>query len=202
MQSTLVKLTRTDTVIGIRTITRTRKSPHTFYIRTHTQIRDIRDGKACTTKDLRSFAELYPDKNTDTLTIRFTWLTDNGDGILSGWNQDIDLSLTAFLDFVDSDKESISLLAKRPPVVPKLDFSHSKETLHRVVTNPVLRRPFSRALARSFGWIGAKRIEFFPDWEPDGFAFKEILPGDAVGLCGGLLRSGDTPERIRYSVHT
>ncbi len=202
----MVKLSASDSCIGFRTISRAGKSPHWFYV-TRDELAALDEQHHIVTRDLASFAEFLSSQN-NLLEIRFTWLSEQGNGAVSGHNESVTLNYLAFKAFAekslcggrtDCSMLSIDTACRRPV----LDFSAALATLHRVLASPITRKKLSRALRDNFQWPRTPVIAFYPDWDPDSFFFKEIRPDGRTGLCGGLiLHHSDRKRGPYYAVHT
>lgn len=202
----MVKLSASDSCIGFRTVSRTGKSPHWFYV-TRDELAALDEQHHIVTRDLASFAEFVSSQN-NLLEIRFTWLSEQGDGDVSGHKESVTLNYPAIKEFAekslcggrtDCSMLSIDTSCRRPI----LDFSAALAPLHRVLASPVMRKKLSRALRDNFQWPRTPAIAFYPDWDPDSFFFKEIRQDGRTGLCGGLiLHHEDRRRGPYYAVHT
>lgn len=67
----------------------------------------------------------------------------------------------------------------------------------------MVRKKLSHALRDNFGYQGVERIEFYHDFAPYSFLFREINH-DRVGTVGGLIfhNHQDDLSMASYAVHT
>lgn len=201
---TLVKMTAMEHCILFRTITRAKKSPHTFYI-TRDAIAGLRDKGEITEHDGNSFAILRRNDAAGTMSIRFTWLS-GGEGGLTGWEETVTLPYEKLLNFMertaqtDGPKEWNTLSVKTSGQ-PKLEFC-GKKNLHMVLGNPAVRRKLVKFLRDKFQWKGADKVCFYNDFVPYSFFFQEFCNGQP-GMCGGLILHGqENMAEAYYSIHT
>lgn len=199
---TLVKITATEHCLSFRTVSRDRKSPHSFLI-LRRALDDLYDlpQMEITVNDIRSFAELHRNPLEGTVRIRFSWL--GGDGFrLTGWEETVVLPFRELMEFsksADGSRWDTLSLTERP--IPRLVF-HSQETLHKALGNKLVRRRLVRFLRDNFKWRTAEEIAFYDDFVPYSFFFREIRNGQP-GSCGGLILHGqEKMETAWYSIHT
>ena len=92
---------------------------------------------------------------------------------------------------------SIDNSCKRPQLVFK-----SKKNLHNAIANGTIRRKLVRALRDEFHWPQSERIEFYDDFVPYNFSFREIKNGK-FAMNGGLILHGqENMKTAHYSIHT
>ena len=199
----MVKVNASDHCIGFRTVSRERKSPHTFYILPHELLR-LRQTGYLIVSDLQCFAELRRGTG-DRATITFWWLSEGCNGSISGWKQTVMLPLNRLLDFAErigeGDAKEWKLLSLKETFSPKLVFV-DEGNLKQAVANATIRRKLARFLSRSFHYRGATEIRLFDDFLPYSFFFREML-GEQVGMCGGVILHGqDNLKKSEYSIHT
>ena len=202
----MVKLSASDSCIGFRTVSRAGKSPHWFYV-TRDELATLDEQHHIVTRDIHSFAEFLSSQD-NLLEIRFTWLSEQGDGDVSGHKESVTLNYPAFKAFAEKSlcggrtacsMLSIDTACRRPT----LDFSAARAPLHRVLASPVTRRKLSKALRDNFQWPRTPVIAFYPDWDKDSFFFKEICQDGRFGICGGLILHHENRQRgPYYAVHT
>lgn len=201
----LVKAYANEHGIDFRTISRTRKSPHRFYVLRSILARLERE-PYIVAHDIYSFATLRRDDYRGTLTIDFTWLRGTARA-LSGREETVTLPYDKLMAFVhDSTQEggpqtwralSLDVSKRRPQLV-----FEAKETLHNVLENATIRRKLFRSLNQQFKWPDSDRISFYNDFTPFSFFFRETRRGKD-GICGGLILHGqEDMSKAYYSVHT
>lgn len=202
MSKTLVKVSMTESCLSFRTITKERKSPHSFLISREM----IDDLYALTTTilcayDGGSFARIWQDPLRETVHIRFYWLHSNGFR-LAGWEQTIILPFHELMAFNKGYKgKTWACLSLEQSQLPKLVFCGTKN-LHAAVNNPAVRRKLSRFLRDNFRWPGAGEIRLYDDTVPFSFFFQEVQ-NDRNGICGGVILHGqDHMQKAQYSLHT
>ncbi len=143
---------RTD-CISLRTISRSRKSPHRFYI-PRSRLDELEHTPYMIVHDIFSFAVLRRNNHDETIEIELTWLS--GDGItVSGYMETIILpyeQMRAFLNkSVYEDRPivwktlSIDNFHRRPQLIFK-----SRENLHAALTDNLIRRKLVRSLRDDF----------------------------------------------------
>lgn len=195
---------RTD-CICLRTVSRSKKSPHHFYI-LRSRLKELEHTPYMIVHDIYSFAVLRRDTHGGTIEIEITWLS--GDGIsVSGYKETIILpyeQMTAYLDkSVFEDRPIIwkTLSIDNSHKCPQLIFKCSKN-LHAALTDNIIRRKLVRSLRDDFRWPRSERIEFFDDFVPYSFVFKEIMNGRPAMTGGLILHNQDDMQKARYSIHT
>lgn len=200
---TLVKIIAEKHGLTFRTISRTRKSPQTFYI-----LRDAFEelenllNPAVTVNDIRSYAELRRSVPRKTVQVRFCWLSGNEEQ-LSGWAETVILPYDDLIRFArkGAEGEIWSVLSLEDGNLPRLIFGAGRN-LHAVVRNKLARRKLSKCLRSSFHWPQAESIHFYDDSVPYSFFFREIREGQP-GICGGLILHGqEDMSKACYSIHT
>lgn len=201
----LVKAYANEHGIDFRTVSRTQKSPHRFYVLRSILARLERE-PYIVAHDIYSFATLRRDNYRGTLTIDFTWLRGTARA-LSGREESVVLPYANLMAFVrDSAQEggpetwralSLDVSKRRPQLV-----FEAKETLHDVLENATIRRKLFRSLNQQFRWPDSDRISFYNDFTPFSFFFRETRRGKD-GICGGLILHGqEDMSKAYYSVHT
>lgn len=201
----LVKVTASESEIGLQTVTEKRKSPHRFLIQRNNLDCLWRDGNIIL-YDLHSFALIHDDRARNIVTIRFFWLTTSGGDTLTGWQQIVRLPRDKFTAFLAGSKgkegakqwKVLSLEERRQP---KLVFC-ARDNLHAAISNKVVRGKLVRFLRDHFNWPSADEIRFFNDFLPYSFFFQEFRSG-RPGICGGLiLQDHQDLSKAYYSMHT
>lgn len=199
----MVIITRAEKYLSFRTVTRNRKSPHSFMF-SKGMIDDLYDLPRTVQcdYDCGSFAQIWRDVLRETVHIRFFWLSSDGFH-LSGWEQTI---VVPFHDLMSFNKgymgdDRWAVLSIEEPKRPKLVFKGTKN-LHAAVNDPVVRRKLSRFLRDNFQWPNADEIQLYDDSEPYSFFFREIQ-NERAGICGGVILHGqEDMKTAQYSIHT
>lgn len=201
----LVKAYANEHGIDFRTVSRTQKSPHRFYVLRDTLARLERE-PYLVAHDIYSFATLRRDSYRGTLEISFTWLRGTARA-LSGREETVTLPYDKLMDFVRSSAQeggpqtwralSLDMTHRKPKFV-----FQSKETLHSVLENATIRRKLFRSLNQQFRWPDSDKICFYGDFVPYSFSFTETRRSQQ-GICGGLiLHNQEDMSKAYYSVHT
>ena len=204
-RNTLIKAYAGEYGIDIRTVSRSRKSPHRFYI-LRDALADLEHKPKIIVRDIRSFAVLCRNICAGTLEIEFNWLNGNGYNLM-GWEETVTLPYEEFAAFVRNSmvesgpKEWKTLSIDNSVRQPKLIFN-SLENLHKALQNGTVRHKLVRFLRDGFQWPDAERIELCDDFMPYSFLFREIKNGKTA-LSGGLiLHLQDNIQKSYYSIHT
>ncbi len=195
---------RTD-CIALRTVSHLRKSPHRFYI-PRSRLEELEHTPYMIAHDLNSFVVLRRDTYTGTVEIELTWLSGDGYAV-SGYLETIILpydQMVAYLD--ESASEDAPVVWKTLSIdnshrQPQLMFKSSKN-LCAALTDSTIRRKLVRSLRDEFRWPQSERIEFYDDFLPYSFIFKEIRGGKAVMTGGLILHGQDDMQKAHYSIHT
>ena len=154
-ERTLVYMVFRDDYVGLRTISRTQKSPHRFYISRH-KLEELVHKSEIVAYDIHSFAILRRNTYAGTLEIAFTWLGGDKNS-LSGYQDTI---ILPYDEIVEHLHDSVS---EREPVVCKalsIDDSmrqarfvfKSRKNLHAALENGVIRHKLIRFLRDQFRW--------------------------------------------------
>lgn len=198
---TLVYMTFRDSTVSLRTVSRSRKSPHRFYIPCQ-ELEGLEAGSTALVQDIHSFAMLRRDAHAGTVEVTFTWLEGNGNGV-SGYQEAITLPYGEMMECLRQSKLfvwktlSIDSSAKQSQIVFK-----SRKNLHSVLANGVIRRKLIRFLRDQFRWAYAEKIEIYDDFMPYSFFFRETRGGE-TGLSGGIILHGqEDMKNAYYSMHT
>lgn len=203
-KNTLVKAYAEEYGIDIRTVSRSRKSPHRFYI-LRDALADLEHNTRIIVRDIRSFAVLYRNICAGTLEIEFNWLNGNGYNLM-GWEETVVLPYEEFAAFVHNStmggpSEWKTLSMDNSVRRPKLIFN-SRENLHKALQNGTVRHKLVRFLRDGFCWPDTEQIELCDDFMPYSFLFREIKNGKTA-LSGGLiLHYQDDIQKSYYSIHT
>ena len=198
---TLVYMTFRDGTVSLRTVSRSRKSPHRFYIPCQ-ELEGLEAGSTALVQDIHSFAKLRRDAYAGTVEIAFTWLEGNGNGI-SGYRESITLPYGEMMECLHQSKLfvwktlSIDSSAKQSQIVFK-----SRKNLHAALANGIIRRKLIRFLRDQFRWAYAEKIEIYDDFMPYSFFFRETRGGE-TGLSGGIILHGqEDMKNAYYAMHT
>ena len=198
---TLVYMTFRNGIISLRTVSRSRKSPHRFYISCQ-ELEGLEAGSTALVQDIHSFAMLRRDAYAGTVEIAFTWLEGNGNGV-SGYQEAITLPYGKMMDCLRQSKPfvwktlSIDSSSKQAQIVFK-----SRKNLRAALANGVIRRKLIRFLRDQFRWAYAEKIEIYDDFMPYSFFFRETRGGEA-GISGGIILHGQEDMKTAYySMHT
>lgn len=202
MSKTLVKVSLVGDHLSFRTITRARKSPHSFMIPIAmiNNLCDFPTTVLCA-YDCGSLARIWRDPLRERLHICFYWLHSNGSQ-LAGWEQTVILPFHELVCIYSIGKpEKWSCLSAEQPQHPKLVFCETKN-LHAAVNDPLMRHKLSRFLRDNFHWPNSDEIRFYDDMVPYSFFFREMRNG-RNGICGGVILHGqDNIQKAQYSLHT
>ncbi len=195
---------RTD-CISLRTVSRFRKSPHHFYIPC-SRLEDLEHTSQVIVHDINSFAVLRRDSRAGTVEIELTWLSGNGHDV-SGYREIVILSYdklhARLCKSVTEEKPIIwkTLSVDNSTKQPQLVFK-SVKNLHAALANNTVRRRLMRALRDEFRWPRSDKIEFFDDFMPYSFVFKEFSEGKHI-MTGGLIFHNQADiSKAHYSMHT
>ena len=203
----LVKVFCSQELLDLRTISRTRKSPHTFSILRET-LAHLEAERWLTVYSLDSSAILRlleESGGQQILEMDITWLQDQGGGRVAGWKERLRLPYAPFQDFIRAEGEENCTAWKQLSIPEaknrRVEF-HSRERLQEVLRHPVLRHKLGKLLAQEFQWPGTEKIFLYDDFEPYSFFFREYTTR-GPGICGGIIlsRSGKLRDS-HYSVHT
>ena len=198
---TLVYMTFRNGIISLRTVSRSRKSPHRFYISCQ-ELEGLEAGSTALVQDIHSFAMLRRDAYAGTVEIAFTWLEGNGNGV-SGYQEAITLPYGRMMECLRQSKPfvwktlSIDNSTKQSQIVFK-----SRKNLHAALANGIIRRKLIRFLREQFRWAYSEKIEIYDDFVPYSFFFRETRGGE-TGLSGGIILHGQEDMKTAYySMHT
>ncbi len=201
---TLVYMTFLPDCISFRTVSRKRKSTHCFYI-LRSRLAELERKPEIVVSDLNSFAVIRRDSYNKTIEIEFTWLS--GDSHIYGYRQTIILpcdKLSAFSHKITSEScavtwktLSIDNSHKRPQLVFK-----SNKNLQNVIANDAIRRKLIHVLRDEFKWPYTEKIEFYDDYMPYSFIFREIKNGKPAVTGGLILHGQENMQKAHYSIHT
>lgn len=195
---------RTD-CIGIRTVSRSRKSPHRFCI-PRSGLEKLEHTFRFIAHDINSFAVLHRDVGAGTVEIEITWLSGDSHA-LSGYQETIILPYDQIVAYLYKS------IFEESPVVWKtlsIDNSHrqpqlifnSRKNLRAVLADNKIRHKLVRSLRDEFHWPQSERIEFYDDFLPYSFVFKEYKSEKAVMTGGLILHNQEDISKSHYSIHT
>ena len=200
----LVYATASKDCISFRTASRSRKSPHWFYI-LRNSLEELEHKSEIIAHDINSFAVLHRNTTASTIEIDFTWLSGDKDNV-TGYQETVILPYDKLMTFVhnsilESNPVTWKVLSidntKRPQIV-----FNSKKNLQNVLTNRILRHKLIRSLRDEFNWPYSQKIELYDDYIPYSFTFHEIKNGKPA-ISGGLVLHGyEDIEKAYYSIHT
>lgn len=203
---TMVIATAGECCISFRTVSWSRKSPQRFLI-VREWLETLEDGRTEIVSDIHSFAVLRRSEATGLLTINFTWLNGVCGGEVRGWEESVTIPYAPLLAFMgesaqDAGSKTWKHLSVCPTSRPRLVF-HDKGRLRECVANKTVRKKLARALRDNFHSPCVERIDFYHDFEPYSFFFREVCNG-RNGICGGLIFHNyhDNLKKANYSVHT
>lgn len=191
--------------VNLRTVTRSGKSPHRFFI-PRSSFAKLDRKEVVIVHDIRSFAVLRRNFYEETLEIELTWLSGDWKNV-SGYRETVILPYADLSEFL---KENVvegdyitwkTLSIDNSKKLPQLLFM-SRENLHHATMNGTVRRKLVRALRDSFRWPCSERVEFYDDFVPYSFNFREIRGGKPAITGGLILHRQEDMENAYYSVHT
>lgn len=200
-ERTLVYMIFRDDYVGLRTVSRSKKSPHRFYISRH-KLEELEHKSEVIANDIYSFAMLRRNAYAGTVEIAFTWLGSDGNSV-SGYQDAITLPYGKMMECLHQSKPyvwivlSIDNSMKQAKIVFK-----SRKNLHAALGNVVIRRKLVRFLRDQFQWECSEKIEIYDDFVPYSFFFRETRNGK-TGISGGIILHGqEDMENAYYSMHT
>lgn len=203
-RNTLVKAYAEEYGIDIRTVSRSRKSLHRFYI-LRDALADLEHKKRIIVRDIRSFAVLFLNSYDSTLEIEFNWLNGNGYNLM-GWEETVVLPYEEFAAFVHNStmggpSEWKTLSMDKSERQPKIIFN-SRRNLNAAIQNSIIRHKLVHFLRDGFRWSDTEQIELCDDFMSYSFLFREIKNGKTA-LSGGLiLHCQDDIKKSYYGIHT
>lgn len=203
---TLVKAAAGNYCIDFRTVSWAKKSPQRFLI-VRDCLEELRDKKSLIVSDIHSFALLRLNENTGMLTIDFTWLSGGCSGNVSGWEESVTIPYDRLIDFMrksiqENGPQTWRHLSVCATTWPKLVF-HDQKRLHECLENKTVRGKLAHALRDNFKYPGVDQINFYHDFAPYSFFFREVRNG-CEGMSGGLIfhNHQNDLQKAYYSVHT
>lgn len=208
----LVKFRTTEHFIDIKTVTRQRKSPHSFSLPRYS-FTDLESDGSIMVNDGYSFANIRLSKDHALVQFDFTWLSRHGDDTVHGFAQTVTLNYRDLTKHatdslrVNGPNQWSMLSIAKPEKCPRLDFSSpgAQQTIRSILAVPVLRHKLTRAVRDNFKWpypTDDHVVRFYADFAPYSFFFREYIDGREC-VCGGLvLHQYDGLEKSHYDVHT
>lgn len=204
---TMIKLSASEDCVTLRTFSKDYHSPQGFII-TEKALLELEEKRYMTVSDIRSFAKLALRKTmeqAEVLEIDFTWLSDAGEGKVTGRTEIIRLSYDKFKEYVRESRENSiqkRMLSLEKHGRPKIEFQ-SRKNLKAVAETKALRKKLGKFMADHFlRWKGSRQITVYDDFEPYSFFFQEQTPY-GTGMCGGvILHSRESLEKAYYGIHT
>jgi len=153
--------------------------------------------------DFLSFGEFGKNAAGETVSIRFTWLDNNGYQLV-GMAQSMELPYKELMDFTlgNRDKQRTwRVLSIEQKNSPRIIFQCPNQ-LHQCLKDKIVRRKLIRFLRDNFRWWGAEEICFYSDFAPYSFTFREYRKS-GPGMTGGLIYHCNQDLSIGYySIHT
>lgn len=202
---TLVYMTFLPDYISFMTKNRKRKSPHCFYI-LRSRLAELERKPEIVVNDLNSFSLIRRDSYAETIEIEFTWLSGDYSHVF-GYKQTIILPYDKLVAFAHKlTSESCPVVLKTLSIdnfhkYPQLVF-RSKKNLHNVIANGTIRRKLAHVLRDGFKLPCADKIEFYDDYTPYSFIFREIRNGKPIVTGGLALHELGDIKKAHYSIHT
>ena len=206
--SILVKVSCSEELLYLHTISRRHKSPYRFAILRDTLEQLEREpGRQIIVADCGCYAALRLTRALDgeMLVIRFSWLQSAGADSLRGYEEWVRLPYRRFHECVEAGTDMAgwnwSQLSVPEKVTRRFEF-HSRQNLHQIAQRPLLRHKLGKTLEHHFQWRDAEKIHIYDDGAPYSFFFEEVTPR-GTGICGGIILHGaDNLQKAQYSVHT
>jgi len=156
--------------------------------------------------DSDSYAVFRRDDTDRTVSICFDRLRSSGDRLF-GWRETVVLDYEKLMEFVrasaeaDGPKEWRCLALPPHRKLPRLVF-RCHERLRECLGNKTVRHKLVKFLRDNFKWPRTERIEFYSDFVPYSFFFREFR-GDTPVMCGGVILHGqEDMAKAYYSIHT
>lgn len=198
---TMVKITILEEYLQFRTVSRERKSPHTFLI-PKSECFTLEEGEQRIFRDISSFAVVRRERNTETMTIQFHWLSSCNDQ-LSGYRETVVLPYYEAIWSMTLCKPGTEHRFLSIVEHPKTKYTfYARETLHAIVARKAVRKKFSRFLRDNFRWNDAEEICFYSDFVPYSFFFR-CTQRCSMELTGGVILHGqENMKTAAYSLHT
>lgn len=180
--SVLVKVSCSEELLYLHTISRRHKSPYRFAILRDTLEQLEREpGRQVIVADCGCYAALRLTRALDgeMLEIRFSWLQSAGADSLRGYEEWVRLPYRRFHECVEAGTDMAgwnwSQLSVPEKVTRRFEF-HSRRNLHQIAQRPLLRHKLGKTLEHHFQWRGAEKILIYDDGAPYSFFFEEVTP--------------------------
>ena len=190
--SILVKVSCSEELLYLHTISRRHKSPYRFAILRDTLEQLEREpGRQIIVADCGCYAALRLTRALDgeMLVIRFSWLQSAGADSLRGYEEWVRLPYRRFHECVEAGTDMAgwnwSQLSVPEKVTRRFEF-HSRQNLHQIAQRPLLRHKLGKTLEHHFQWRDAEKILIYDDGAPYSFFFEEYTPYGR-GICGGII---------------
>jgi hypothetical protein len=187
----MVLLDRREQTIGLRTVSRKRKSPQTFLVLIE-NLRALLAGEinAVVEDDIYSFVKIHAD--SDSLRFVFSWLQNSGGESVAGYREYINIGKQDIQDMLDAeDGFEMRVLSVNRRKLPKLDFSGATDTLRNILADKEKKRAFVKALCRNFQYH-CDSIRFYRD---SAYSFI-FYRADARRVSGGfVLHDSQKPRK-------
>lgn len=191
--------------VGLRTVSRSRKSPHRFYI-SRDKLEELEHKSEIIVKDICSFAIARRDIAAGTIRMEFTWLKGESDCV-AGYQDTIILPYDKMTQYLHESKQQNELVVWKSLSMDdsakqaKIIFKSGKD-LHAALENGIIRRKLIRFLRDQFRWAYTEKIEMHDDFVPYSFFFREIRAGEP-GISGGVILHGqEDMKNAYYLLHT
>lgn len=205
MNRTMVKMRCVADGIEFRTFSKAAGKSSGFYVFRNT-FEDLEALGYAIRCDSNSYAVFRRDDFDETVSIRFDWISRSGDRLL-GREETVVLDYGELMAFVqasaqaDGPKEWRSLSMSPQRRLPRLVFCCAKR-LRECIENKTVRHKLVKFLRDNFKWPRTERIEFYSDFVPYSFFFREYCNGKPA-MCGGvILHEQDDMSKAYYSIHT
>lgn len=199
---TMVKVSATENCLVFRTVTKKRKSPHSFYI-LQDNMEQLRHRRSITSRDGYSYVLMRIDELRDIIHVQFFWLDLHADDTLSGRAETFTLPYHPLMEFVSHGQpgEELKLLSMKELPKPLLYF-HGASNLRAALANKTVRRKLIRFLRDNFNWNNVDEIGFCNDTIPYSFGFQEYYHGQLLMNGGLILHGQEDMDKAYYSIHT
>lgn len=177
--SVLVKVSCSEELLYLHTISRRHKSPYRFAILRDTLEQLEREpGRQVIVADCGCYAALRLTRALDgeMLEIRFSWLQSAGADSLRGYEERVRLPYRRFHECVEAGTDMAgwnwSQLSVPEKVTRRFEF-HSRRNLHQIAQRPLLRHKLGKTLEHHFQWRGAEKILIYDDGAP--YSFTDVV---------------------------
>ena len=190
--SILVKVSCSEELLYLHTISRRHKSPYRFAILRDTLEQLEREpGRQIIVADCGCYAALRLTRALDgeMLVIRFSWLQSAGADSLRGYEEWVRLPYRRFHECVEAGTDMAgwnwSQLSVPEKVTRRFEFTAGRISI---------KSPSDRSCGTSWGKLwntissggDAEKILIYDDGAPYSFFFEEVTPR-GTGICGGII---------------